>query len=266
MIMARMKDLGKIVSDDGVLDIAALKRLAGFTKIGQSVPIKHLQLLQMFDITGSMFGYFDLVREKFNEIVSEVKTKVPDLESAIMAYRNHGDEKTFDEIYYSCGFASEISPVADFLRQIRKGGGGADALTCLEDCLHEANTLTWSQVSAKAIILVGDMPPHGVVDSIGKCPREIDYRHEVEKLASKGVVVYSVFCGDKENSKVYDFYRWIAKKTKGLCLDINEIGLLKEIIIGASMRQTNQLEEHMGRLKAIGRLTPKVESVLALMK
>ncbi|MCX6745286.1 MAG: VWA domain-containing protein [Candidatus Parcubacteria bacterium] len=120
-----------------------------------------LQVVIMFDITGSMFKYFDIVRKKLQEIVTAVKKESPNAQFAVFAFRNHGDEDNYSQIYYASPLTANLEEIQAYIAKIEKGGGGHDALTCMEECLHEANVLTWDPNAPKAVVVIGDEPPHG---------------------------------------------------------------------------------------------------------
>lgn len=222
-----------------------------------------LQLVMMFDITGSMFSYFELVREKLNEIITIVKKESPNTEFSVMAFRNHGDS-SYSQIYYITPLTNDAETIRSAIANIQKGGGGTDALTCMEDCFKEVNQLAWNPSSPKAIVIVGDMPPHGVIDSVGKCPNDINYQHEIDQFISKGITVYSVFCGYHE--KVREFYQSIAARTKGKYLELKEIDLLVDILVGVCMKQTGRLASYLDSLRKTGQLTSKKQKILHLLE
>lgn len=265
------KDSG-LVKPSGAPNLAKMKTqkakiapLGGLGMMGNSLGLSpSLQLLMMFDITGSMFGYFDLIRSKLKEIVSVVKEKARQAEFSVFAYRNHGDELGYKEIYYTFPLTSDQDTLFSQLETIEKGGGGQDALTCMEDCLQEANNLIWNMQSPKALVIIGDQPPHGVVDSMSKCPREINYKWEIEKLGGKEVKIYTVFCPGAEERTV-NFYRETAQKNGGRFLQIEEIDLLKELIIGICMKEIGNFDNYVRDLEKTKQLTPIRKKALAML-
>lgn len=230
----------------------------------QGGKLPSLQVLMMFDITRSMFSYFDLVRKKMTEIITTVKKESRNSEFAVFAYRNHGDECRYPQIYYTSLLTGNMEEVTRNISVIQRGGGGLDALTCMEDCLWEANTLSWNPKSPKALVVIGDMPPHGVVDSKHKCPREIDYKDEVGSLKSKGIKVYSVYCPHNKE-KVREFYMWLANTTGGKFLEITEIDILVELLIGICMKETGKLDKYIGDLKNRQQLTGNTQRALKML-
>lgn len=255
-----------VKSDKNPMDIGRFRKKTGLTPARKIINTAKtgLQLSAMFDITGSMFGYFHLVREKLGEVFTAINKEVSCPEFSVMAFRNHGDEKLHNNIYYSHPFTTDIARIRTFMSKINKGGGGDDALTCMEDCLKEANLLAWSSKTPKALIIVGDMPPHGVLDGVNKCPKDINYKFEIEGLRQKQIQIFSVFCG--HISKVRKFYQEMAQSTKGRFLEIKEIGILTEILTGIAMKQTGNLDNYIKRLKKTKQLPQHTKKILRLLE
>ncbi|MCX6745727.1 MAG: VWA domain-containing protein [Candidatus Parcubacteria bacterium] len=227
-----------------------------------------LQVVMMFDITGSMFPYFELVRKKIQDIISAVKKESPDAEFAIFAYRNHGDEDKYKQIYYTFPLSRNLEALFSYLCTITKGGGGPDALTCLEDCLMEATKLAWDVSCPKAIVIIGDMPPHGVLDSVAHCYKGIDYRQEVGKLKAKAVKIYTVYC-ESQNSKsqkVRDFYQSLAKANYGKFLEIADLDILIELLIAICLKETGNLDKFLKQLEQTGQLKEPQKKALLMLK
>jgi len=259
------KATGKLVTKSGALNLTEMKkRRAGLQPVYERLGGDSLQLLMMFDITSSMFGYFNLIREKLSEIVGLVSSRAPKTQFSVFAYRNHGDEDLHEHIYYTNEFTTNIEILNSKINSIKKGGGGKDALTCMEECFMEANKLPWISSCPKAIVLVGDMPPHGVMDSFEKCPNGIRYIDEVKEFCKKGIKVYSVFAGYRDASR--EFFAGIARDTGGKFLNISEIDILKDLLVGICMKETGNLTKYLESLKKNKQLTSNTEKALLMLE
>ncbi|PIR94365.1 hypothetical protein COT97_01510 [Candidatus Falkowbacteria bacterium CG10_big_fil_rev_8_21_14_0_10_39_11] len=257
------------MTSGGTVSISAIKRrreseksVSDLVRVVKMNP--KLQLILMFDITASMFGYFEEVRKHLAMIVAAVRERVPRSEFAIFAFRNHGDKDRYDQIFYTSPLTSDLSVVNRAIEKIRRGGGGPDALTCMEECLRAANGLSWKESAQKAIVVIGDMPPHGVLDSVTKCYAGIDYRQEVIGFKKKQIKVYSVFCGTSQ--RVRDFYQKMATDTNGRFMDFDSIEMIVELIVGVSMKETGNLDKFLADLRSRKQLSPAKERVLKLLE
>jgi hypothetical protein len=258
-----------ITSEKKAINIGALRRqrettlpVSAFAKTSTINP--ELQVVLMFDITVSMFHYFDEVRKKLQEIILAVKKEISRSQFAVFAYRNHGDEEKHDQIYYASPLTAHPEEVFRFIQGIKRGGGGEDALTCMEDCFQEANKLAWNNSAKKAVVVIGDMPPHGVLDSVKKCYNGINYAEEIAQFKKKEIRIYSVFCGEKQ--RVRDFYQSIAKETGGRYLEIAEISSIADLLVGICMKETGKLDKFLASLREKNQLDPAKEKTLKALK
>ena len=234
-----------------------------------------LQIAFAFDTTGSMYPYYQAGIDAIGRIATEVKAKNPDSEFCYIPYKNHGDEEDFFngvQPFFATDFMSSPEAMQEALQKIRNGGGG-DGLTGLEDVLHFlAQEVHWKPGATKVNVLIGDMPPHGVIDAISVCPHEYDYQDEAEKLKVKGVKVYSVFCFDEKElisrrlQKVQEFFKWIAENNGGKYLEMADIGEIADLLIGICMKETGHLKDFIRDLKGRGQLSPATERKLLLLE
>ncbi len=263
-------DLSLVKSQGVVLDISQMRKKTGLRKTSiafkkqSRLSVPALQLLVMFDITRSMFPYFDLVREKLSKIISTIKGEISSVQFSVFAFRNHGDEKRYNQICYTSPLSADLELVYQAVASIQKGGGGVDGLSCMEDCLYEANVLAWHPLSSKAVVIIGDQPPHGVVDSILECPRNINYQDEINQLVSKKIKVYPIFCG--HNKKIRAFYQLVAKQSSGRFLEIKDIDLLPDLLIGISMKQIGGMEKYYKKLVQNKQLGIRQKIALEMLK
>lgn len=217
-----------------------------------------LQIAFLFDTTGSMYPFFKQGKKGIAEISRKVSEKHPHTQFSYVAYKNHGDEEKFFDgthAFFATPFTNNPREIEIAMEKIRNGGGG-DGLTALECVLHFlTHQASWDLSATKAVVLIGDMPPHGVLDKIGDCPHEVDYRAEVASLKSKGIKIYSVFCCEEEDlhssrkKRVKEFFKWIAKETDGKYLELAEINELVDLMTGICMKETGHLEEFIQELK-----------------
>ncbi len=264
--------------------LAKIKSLVGVQKPDQnfvySAATRSSNLLQiafLFDTTGSMYHYFERGKKSIAKIVRKVAEKHSMVKFCYVAYKNHGDEDYFDgrNPFLATSFSGLPAQLESELQRVENGGGG-DGLTALECVFHYLNIrASWSPTAIKAIILIGDMPPHGVLDSISYCPKENDYRAEVKEFKRKGIKVYSVFCfeegelGSRRKQKVQEFFKWIAKETGGQYLELSEIDEVVDLLTAICMKETgnSNLEGFIAELRSMGQLKPgsnKERTLLAL--
>lgn len=231
--------------------------LGGRSALERHIRGPELQVVFFCDTTGSMYPYFERVCASIGQIVERLTREGVQGEFAVYAYKNHGDEGHFDGInpFAHQPFSRDPTQITATLAQVRPGGGG-DGLCAIEDALHHLNAHALVQISGmkRVGIVIGDMPPHGVVDRVSHCPHEYDYRVEVTELHRQGFTFYSVFCAEEgelasaRKQKIQQYYRWLAKETGGKYLDLTDIESLVDVLLGICLKETGRLDSFMAEL------------------
>ena len=247
------------------------------TKVGK----KTLQIVFAFDTTASMYPYFESTRQAIARIVREIKAKHADSEFCVIAYKNTGDEHFFggEQAFFSTGFQTSPAKLESELMNVGKGGGAGvhgDCLCVLEDVFQHLGTFSqWKSEAIKALVIIGDTPPHGYPNpdkaSVRKTYRN-DYRKGIASLVARDVKIYSVFCYDEggfhsRKAKLYrEFYKYVASEGKGKDLDLGDVDELIAILIAIGMVATDNLHGFEAGLESRGLLTPSVRKNLLLLQ
>ena len=103
---------------------------------------------------------------------------LPNARVGVIAYGDYGD----DYVTKVLDLTDNFNAVKDFVRSVEKTDGG-DFPEAVEEALYRANQLNWRIGSSRAVVLVGDAPPHGVEDSM----RQYDYKAEANALGDRRV-------------------------------------------------------------------------------
>lgn len=238
----------------------------------QIVPLAALQTCFALDTTGSMFPVFEAARKAIVEVSNEINNLGSQVEMSFIAYKNHGDERHFnsERPFLPTPWTNDPREVQNIMNKVNSDGGG-DGLTCLEDVLQYIGVdIPWNTNSAKAVIMIGDMPPHGVIDSINRCPHKIDYRRAVQDIKNLHIPIYSIYCDTDikgfmktdRKSEIKKFYEWIARETGGQLFSLEDIHLLITILTGICAKETNHIKEYENKLRLNNQLTPQKEQVI----
>lgn len=226
-----------------------------------------------FDTTGSMYPFFDRVKNSISRIVNEVGVKSKRTKFGLVAYKNHGDARFFkgDQEFLATDLTDNVAFLKEAMDMVEEGGGG-DGLTCLEDVFRHLNQeVKWDGQAIKILVLIGDMPPHGVLDSKSKCPFGYDWEAELQELKRKGVAVYSVFCREEDvfsnrSKKVQKFFEDVAATTNGKFLKLEEIDDVVDLLTGICLKQTGQLDDFIHALRTKNLLTESKRKILIQLK
>ena len=195
-------------------------------------------------------------------IIEKVLDYSPKVRIGCVAYKDHGSEGE-DEYYLTriLPLTFDRNEMTDFMRSpklhIGEGGGGPEAVEC---ALHDAVGFAWGKTAPKAIILIGDKPAHGVMDSFKSCTRMRDYREEVKALKDKGTRIYPILCNNI--SETEGNFRWMAAETGGLFFYLTEISDLSDLLTGICLKETGQFPHFVRALLENGDKVPQSKRLL----
>ncbi len=222
---------------------------------------KPLDVVFVFDTTGSMYKYLEDVRRQLSHLTEQIAKRIAGVRIGVIAFGDHCDErKTY--LVKVCPLTDNWQKIADWIWDVESTYGG-DEPEAVEDALYEANVLNWRFNTARAIVLVGDAPPHGVSDSKNVCPNQRDWEVETHALAQKAIHVYPVQCGGKDDAT--RAFAHIAEHTQGIHLALREAADLVDVLIGVCMKEVGQLEDFEEQLAAVAALTDSKEKLFAAL-
>lgn len=120
---------------------------------------KHgLDIVIVFDSTGSMGGEIDQVKKQIRKIGTALMTLVPKTRISVCTYRDQSDEY----LVKGLPLTSSIQDIEYYLSGIQAGGGG-DHEEAVQEGLKWAVSKNQFRPNARKVILVfGDAPPHSV--------------------------------------------------------------------------------------------------------
>ena len=218
-------------------------------KSGRLFVESSLDVVFAIDTTGSMEPYIHEVRDNILKIMEDVFEYSQGVRMGVVAFKDHGDEGE-NEFYLTkiLPLTFDKKEMVEFLRSpdlhIGVGGNDAEAVEC---ALYDAVNLNWgSSRTPKAIVLVGDKPAHGVIDSFRACTRMKDYRQEVESIKVKGIKIYPILCNNIHETE--SSFRWMASETDGTFIYLDDISSLSDILTGICLKETGKLLEYKSKL------------------
>lgn len=142
-----------------------------------------LDVVIVFDSTGSMSGEIDTVKDQIQRIGGVLMQLVPKTRISLCTYRDESDEYLVKGLPLS----TSVNQLREYLDQCRAGGGG-DNPEAVEAGLDWAIHKNSFRPRARKIILVfGDAPPHR--QQLGRC---LDLAEEFR--GQQGGIVSTVTC------------------------------------------------------------------------
>lgn len=214
-----------------------------------------------FDTTGSMYPCLTQVRRNVKQTVKRLFAEIPGLRVGVIA---HGDYCDAHDTYVTkaLDLTTDEDKVVQFVETVEKTGGG-DTPECYELVLHEARSLAWKSGRSKVLCMMGDDVPHP--PSYPQNTKHIDWRNELGLLVEAGIHVYGVQCLNREHAD--HFWQEIARKTKGLHLNLDQFGDLTDVIMAVCYKQdsSEKLQAFEKEVKAKGRMNRNLDAAFATL-
>ncbi|XP_050403321.1 uncharacterized protein LOC126819361 [Patella vulgata] len=210
---------------------------------------RNVEVAFSFDTTGSMYSYLNTVRTKLKATCERLLKDIPNIRISLIA---HGDYCDQDSSYVikMVDFTSDVNRLMKFAKDV-PGSGGGDTPECYEWVLRKAQTLDWAEDSAKALVVIGDSPPHGV----GYTDQQINWHQELELLTGMGVKVYGVHAGGSTVSR--PFYEELADRSGGCYIPLQHFDAITDMFLAVCYREASddQLGEFVQEIEDAGEMT-----------
>lgn len=149
-------DLGEVTIGGGGGGGSGMAGGGNWDGMIQTLKRNGLDIVIVFDSTGSMGGEIDQVKSQIKRIGGTLLTMVPKARISLCTYRDQGDE------YVAKGLplTNNIQDIEYYLQGVRAGGGG-DHEEAVQEGLRWAVMNNQFKPNARKVILVfGDAPPH----------------------------------------------------------------------------------------------------------
>lgn len=226
---------------------------------------KGLDLVLIGDFTDSMYAYRETLRKKFKELCQTLLKIIPNLRIGIIFYLDHGayphsyDPNRDPYITKTHKISVDIESLCAFIDSTPIGNG-IDIDEAVEDALHEALNLNWSEINARSIVLFGDARAH----EPNECDKGYDYFMLAKKLYEQDTPINTVYCDThipyEKLSSLYpvnigdfskrvsrlnhpEFFSWLANVTGGIAIGVEQIDDLTDIIKGMAAKDAGKMEE-----------------------
>ena len=162
--------------------------------------LSQLDLIFAVDLTNSMSGFLRAAQQQMVGILDSLKAlERADLRVGVSGYRDHSDHHPTTEVY---PFTENFGQVQESLQMLRAFSppDNKDAAEAVLAGLLEGLSLDWRVGAFKAVILVGDAPPHavGAIDEPfpDRWPQQDPTGYTLERMArelkERGIVLYAL--------------------------------------------------------------------------
>ena len=197
------------------------------------------------------------MKHKFTEICTTLFQLIPNLRIGIVFYLDHGS----GDIYITKvqPLTVNVENLQTFILKTPDGNGG-DSDEAVEDALHDALEMNWSDINTHSVVLFGDARPH----EASECPYQYDYFNIVQSLFKKQVTINTVYCSeDIDYRRLADlhkvdigdfshrvprlndaaFFSWIANVTGGVAIGVQQIDDIVDIIKAMAAKDAGKIDE-----------------------
>lgn len=218
-----------------------------------------IEIVFNFDTTGSMYPCIGAVRKNVEQVIGNLFKEIPNLKVGVGANGDYQDAAT-TYLTKTIDLTNDLYSLTNFVRTVERTHG-FDGPEAYEVVLNEALNYSWSLNSKKIFVLIGDAIPHEPDFSLNK--QKLDWRVEAQKLADKGIEIYSVQCLGRGVAN--SFWSRIAEIGKGYHLELDQFYDIEQLVQGIVYKQVSQesLENFEQKVIKSGKMSRSLDDTFA---
>ncbi|MDJ0617840.1 MAG: VWA domain-containing protein [Calothrix sp. MO_192.B10] len=219
----------------------------------------NIEVVFSFDTTGSMYPCLTQVRRKIKETVTRLMNEIPLIKIGIIAHGDYCDEKS-TYVTKIFDISSDVDAICNFVQNVEPTYGG-DAPECYELVLHQAQSLSWSKLASKSLVLIGDDIPHAPARN----PQKLNWRKEIKKLSDLEIMVYGVQALNRSHAT--PFYQEIAEQSGGFHISLDQFSYITDLFLAVCYQQSSneQLQEYEKEIITDGRMSRGLNKIFNSM-
>ena len=206
-----------------------------------------LDVYLAFDTTGSMDSYIDEVRSHIDEVTTPLLDGSADIRLSINGVGDHYDGANMLQLYAPTAKPAEVRGAMESI-VMTNGGDEPEAYECLALALAQYIP-TDSPTRRRAVVLIGDSVPHGMLD--GPCERGVEYKRAFEALKVLTDGFYMVGC----NPQMYAHQRALvdpAKPDREQFIPLGDMAEVLPALLVALAKKTESAASLNSYLKQLG--------------
>ncbi|XP_072029279.1 uncharacterized protein [Amphiura filiformis] len=221
---------------------------------------KKVEIVFSFDTTGSMYSYLTEVRSRLRETVTRLLRDIPNIRIGIIAHGDYCDQHSSYVIRHA-DITSNVDQLVDFVDNVPRSGGEGN-FACYEWVLKKSQELDWTEDAAKALVILGDVVPHGV----NHTDQGLNWHDELDRLCQRDIKVYGVRVRTYEPAA--DFYQHLAEKSGGAYIKFQHFSVITEMFLAVCYRETGdeQLDAYCEEVAMEGKMTEELTTVFKQLK
>lgn len=196
-----------------------------------------------FDTTGSMTHCIGEVRKGVTKIINDLFDQIPGIRISIIAHGDY-DHENNPYLMTFVDFTTDRNKLIDFVKTVANTGSNSTIDEAYEYVLRESQKLSWDSEKCRALVMIGDAPPHEEDQN----PYKINWRHELKEIKSMGINIYSIHCRPSGNST--PFFKAMAEETNGYYLKLEQFSSIVTMMNAICFKQVSDeaLREYQERV------------------
>ena len=193
---------------------------------------KPLDLVIIFDTTGSMNPCIDQLRKNLGDLAKDLWGNVKNLRVGVISHGDYCDENYCESAVQKTDLTKDPAVIDKAIREA-KGTGGGDSAEMYERVLHEVRGFSWRKTANKIVIMFGDDVPHDQNYAKAYNKEGYDWQVEAKALADAGIQVNAVKCLNATYSEY--FWTGLAKIGNGTYMKLAQFGNFENVLENVAM-------------------------------
>jgi Mg-chelatase subunit ChlD len=221
--------------------MASGKGSAGFRKTVSELRRSGLEIVFVFDSTGSMGSSIRATKDGIANMLDVLRALVPDARFSLVTYRDKGQGEEY--LVRTLPLDRDFFAAVNWMQTVEADGGG-DAPEAVLAGLREAFRQDFRRGARRVVVLAGDAPPH---------PRDLRaVREQTLRFAAAPTSAVHALLTSGKHSTAADTFAEIAKAGRGECFAIEDQKLLlrKVLTLAFGAAFERDLDEVQQRLAA----------------
>lgn len=198
----------------------------GFRKTVSELRQSGLDIVFVFDSTGSMSQMIDATKQSIADMLEVLRALVPDARFGLVTYRDRGRGEEY--LLRQLPLGQDFWRARNFMQGIEAGGGG-DRAEAVQEALQAAFGEAWRPGARVVIILAGDAPAHEdsqkpMLESIRRFCR------------THRATVHAVITSDGRTERdLQESFTQVAQSGGGVCVPFAEHRRLMQLVLSLAV-------------------------------
>ncbi len=206
------------VRGDGAVALGS----GGFRKAVEELRRSGLEIVFVFDSTGSMTRAIADTKATITEMLDVLRALVPDARIGLVTYRDRGHRE--DYTVRSVPLGMDPWQAANFVQMVTAEGGG-DRPEAVRDGIEAAFGQPWQPRAKRVVVLAGDAPPHAA-----------DFDPLLQRIKAfakdgRSFVHALVTSPEVAGADTHDAFQAIAAAGRGQCVAMQDRGRILELVL-----------------------------------